>query len=221
MGSQTVSGMTPTLPDDSAWLSGWPRTRFSDRRARSSLARVVDGVVGLAGAALIGVSLVDAVGTFWHNRVLIFPATLEHLAGALLLPSWPWIMISGLMIFGLPKRDGTRWPRRPRRLANWRQAAPWAAALAVILTVVVIGFGLGAGKGALRVLPGGIHQVSTLDLNSAQWTTVSASEYQEWAARFVREDAFFAFFGMALAGFAAAMQRLRRQLTRQETANLS
>jgi hypothetical protein len=202
--------MTPAWPDDSALLSGWPYTRFSDRRARSSLARMIDDIVGLAGAALIGVSLVDAVGTFWHNRVLIFPATLEHLAGALLLPSWPWIMISGLTIFGLPKRDGTRRLRRPRLMANWRQAAPWAAALAVILTVVVIGFGLGAGKGSLRVLPGGIHQVSTLDLNTAQWTTVSAGEYQEWAARFVREDALFALFGMVMVGFAAAMQTLRR-----------
>ena len=212
--------MTPTLPDDSAWLSGWPHTRFSDRRARSSLARVVDYIVGLAGAALIGVSLVDAVGTFWHNRVLIFPATLEHFAGALLLPSWPWIMISGLMVFGLPKRDGTRWPRRSRRLAYWRQAAPWAAALAVVFAVVVIGSVLGAGKGSLRVLPGGIHQVSTLDLNTAQWTTVSAGEYQEWAARFVREDAFFALFGLVLVGFTAAMRSLRRQLIRQEIASL-
>jgi hypothetical protein len=211
--------MTPALADDSALLSGWPRTRFSDRRVRSSFARVVDGIAGLAGAALIGVSLVDAVATFWHNRVLIFPAALEHFAGALLLPSWPWIMISWLMIFGLPKRSGTRRPRSPKRTANRRQAAPWAAALAVILAVVVMGFVLGAAKGSLRVLPGGIHQVSTLNVNSAEWTTVTEGEYQHWAVRFVREDAIFALFGLVLVGFAAAMQTLRRQLIRRGIAN--
>ena len=78
--------------------------------------------------------------------------------------------------------------------------------------MIVVGFVLGGAKGSIRILPGGVHQVSTLDLNSARWTTVSADEYQTWAARFVRGDAIFAIFGLAMVGFGVAIRVLRRRL---------
>ena len=202
--------MRSNPPEPSSLLNNWRRTRFSDWRVRSVIARLIDAAVAAAGVTLIGTSLIDAVGTFWKNKVFIYPATLEHLAGALLLPCWPWIIISAGMIWGIPRRRGNQW--QSRRLVSWRPAAPWAATFAVIVAVIVIGFILGAAKGSLRVLPGGVYQVSTLDLNSAQWTTVSQAEYQRWAARFVREDAFFATFGLAMVGFVAAVRLLRQRL---------
>jgi hypothetical protein len=39
---------------------------------------------------------------------------------------------------------------------------------------------------------------------------VSAATYHLWAARFVREDAFFATFGLAMVVFRAGMHDIRR-----------
>jgi len=70
--------------------------------------------------------------------------------------------------------------------------------------VIVVGFVIGADKGSLRVLPGGVHQVST-SLNNGNWTTVSPQQYEIWDARFVREDAFFGIFALALIGSSLLM----------------
>lgn len=201
--------MTST-PEPWPLLSRWPPTRFSDWRVRSSLARFLDVVVGVAGAALIGVSLIDAIASFWHDTVLIYPTALQRFAGVVLLPCWPWILVSAWMVYGMPRRGRSTWTTWRE---NWRRGVPWLGAFAVIVAVIVIGFVLGASKGSLRVLPGGVHQVSTLDLNSAEWTKVSPAGYRTWAARFIREDAFFATFGLAMVGFVAAIWSLPQWLT--------
>ncbi|MDA8397459.1 MAG: hypothetical protein M0Z29_06365 [Actinomycetota bacterium] len=191
----------------------WPPTRFANWRTHSVLARRADDLVTIAGIALILLSLADSIGSFWHNHVYIHPAALEHFAAILLIPCWLWTLVSAWMVAGIPRRNDNRWPSMRWRSFASRQAIPWVAALAAIIAVLVIGFTLGAAKGSLRILPGGIHQVSTLNLNSAQWTTVTPSEYQHWAAQFIREDAFFATFGLAMAGFTAVIRHLRRKLT--------
>jgi hypothetical protein len=150
----------------------------------SLLARRIDEVVGLAGLVLVGVSLLDAVASFWHDEVVIYPAALERVAGVVLVLGWPWIMVSAWMIYGTPRRRGRSWSAGSWR-PSWRRVAPWLGAFGVVVVVIVVGFVLGAAKGSLHVLPGGVHQVSTLDLNSARWTTVSPAEYQVWAARFI------------------------------------
>ena len=77
----------------------------------------------------------------------------------------------------------------------------------IVLVDVVVGFAIGAAKGSLRVLPDGAHQVSTLGLNSAKWTTVTPAVYNGWAARFIREDAWFGFFGVVMVGFSVLMHK--------------
>jgi hypothetical protein len=199
----------PTPP---GLLAHWPRTRFADGRARSRLARVVDGAIGLAGVALVCVPLLDSVGTFRSNDVLIYPARLNFVAGVLLVFSWPWLLVSAYMIGGIPR------PRRAvqgawnLRTVNWRRAAPWLAAFGVIVAVVVAGFVIGASKGSLRILPSGIHQVSAVGLHLSQWTTVSSAEYRLWAARFVRGEAALSLFGFVVIGFVVLMRQLRRWL---------
>lgn len=204
--------MTPTSPEPWPLPASWPRTRFSNWRARSPFAHFTDAVVGGAGVALIGASLLDAVGTFWDTHVFFYPSPLEHFAAALLLPCWPWMIISAWMIGGTPRRhQGQRW-KQTWSAVNSSRSAPWTAAFGVIVVVLVIGFILGAAKGSLRILPGDVHQVSTPGLNSAQWTTINPTAYRLWAARFVREDAFFAIFGLAMIAFAEAMRSLRQRL---------
>jgi hypothetical protein len=114
--------MTSSPLEPWSLLANWPRTRVSSWRAISSVARPIDEVVAAAGTALIVVSLLDTVGSFWRNHGFIYPASLEPLARAVLLPCWPWIIVSGWMIGGTPSRRGNlrsqrqlahRWPFRP------------------------------------------------------------------------------------------------------------
>lgn len=162
--------------------------------------------------------MVDAIATFWSNTVLVYPAALEHISGALLLPTWPWIIISAWMLLGTSPQN---WRRPLDGIASptWRASIPYVVVFGAIVAVLVAGFILGAAKGSLRTLPTGIHQVSTLDLNKAEWTTVSTSTYHMWAARFVREDAFFATFGLAMIAFCSGLNHLRRRLLEQRVSS--
>jgi len=45
-------------------------------------------------------------------------------------------------------------------------------------------------------------------ISSANWTTGSPQQYQAWDARFVREDATFGIFDLAMIGFSLLMLRL-------------
>jgi hypothetical protein len=74
-----------------------------------------------------------------------------------------------------------------------------AVAAAFCIVVIVGGFAFGAAKGDARLLPGPRYEVSTLDLNQANWTRVSKRQYDLWQARFVREDGLFTLFGLVLA----------------------
>jgi len=86
----------------------------------------------------------------------------------------------------------------------------------LVFVVIVVGFVIGGDKGSLRVLTGGVHQVSTGSMNAGKWTTVSPQQYQMWNARFVREDAFFGYLALFLMGFALLMLRLHRERPRPE-----
>ena len=88
------------------------------------------------------------------------------------------------------------------------------AAVLVSLAAIVVSFAIGAAKGSAQVLPGPVYLVSTLDLNSATPTRVSAAQFGLWQARFVREDSLFALFGLLIVSAAVGMLKLRRQPTR-------
>lgn len=85
------------------------------------------------------------------------------------------------------------------------------AAVLVSLAVIVVSFAIGVAKGSVQVLPGPVYLVSTLDLNSASPTRVSAAQFGLWQARFVREDSLFALFGLLIVTAAAGLLALRRQ----------
>jgi len=209
----------PGLSGQATDVPGAPRqppTRFAMWRLRSRWCMPLDWLVGIAGLTLTLLSCTDSVVSWWGYTVLVYPATLEHVAAVLLLPSWAWVLVSSVMLGGLPRRR-----KRPTRSAlmqawrplkgSWKRILRLLAGIGlVVVAVVVTGFAVGAAKGSLRVLPGGVHQVSTLDLNSANWTTVSRAEYGRWAARFVREDAAFGFFGVVMVGFSLLVHNLRR-----------
>jgi hypothetical protein len=83
--------------------------------------------------------------------------------------------------------------------------------------VIAGGFALGAAKGAVRVLPGPRHQVSTLGINQAAWTTVPLSQFYLWQARFVREDGLIMFFGLiAATGFISLLQATRAAMRERD-----
>ena len=192
--------------------------RFAAWRSRSRLCTVLDWFVGAAGLVLTVVPAFDSVVSWPRNTVLVYPGALERLAGALLLPSWAWVLGSSWMLAGIPAR-GRRSANLPVRQSWGRLGESWKRVLRsvvvagmVVAAIVVVGFVLGAAKGSLRVLPDGAHQVSTLDLNSANWTTVTPAGYNRWAARFIREDAMFGFFGVVMIGFSLLVHNLRRSL---------
>jgi hypothetical protein len=84
-------------------------------------------------------------------------------------------------------------------------------AVAVCGDIVIGGFMVGAAKGSVHVLPRPRYQVSTLDLNNSAGTTVPVSQFQLWQARFVREDGFFMFFGLAVVAFSIVMLGLHHR----------
>jgi hypothetical protein len=127
-----------------------------------------------------------------------------------------WLILSLIIIFGVPRgrRDRSAWPQ------GW--PVPWppiarvglAVAAARCIAVIAGGFAVGAAKGDARLLPGPRYEVSTLDLNQANWTRVSKSQYDLWQARFVREDGPFTLFGLVLAAGSVGLLQLRGTGTR-------
>lgn len=81
----------------------------------------------------------------------------------------------------------------------------------ILLAFIVSGFVVGGAKGSLRVLPGPRYQVSTLDLNLGEWTTVSPAEFGTWQARFVRGDAVFTMLGAFEVAAGVVVLRIRRR----------
>lgn len=190
-------------------------TRFTSWRLRSRACAVIDLIVAAAGSGLVALAAVDSVVSWPANHVLVTDRQLARVAGIVLGPGWPWLFASVIMVFGLRQR---RWDTRPRsltpRIRRWRTGLLVAGAFCV--AVVVGGFVVGAGKGDVRVLPGPRYQVSTLELNNANWTYVPRSEYETWQARFVREDGAFTFFGLVLVVGGLGMYQLHRAATRTD-----
>lgn len=188
--------------------------RYAALRLRSKACYAVDVVVFCLGAVLLVVPVLDSVVSWPSNAVLIEASTLEHLAAVLLIPAWAWILISVAMLIGsrarraTQDRDGRRW--RLRNVHVTPIVLIFAALLLLIVGVITVGFVIGADKGSLRIIHGSVFQVSTLGLNNATWTTITPHEYHVWNARFIREDAFFAVFGLAMIGFSTLMFRLHR-----------
>jgi hypothetical protein len=188
-------------------------TRLTGWRLRSRACAVIDLVVVAAGASLVVLTAVDSVVSWPGNHVLVTDPQLARVAAFLLAPEWPWLIASFIMVFGrsMNRRDRPRsWPVRVPPLS--RIALLVAAALCV--AVVAGGFTIGAAKGDTRVLPGPRYEVSTLDLNNADWTAVSRSQYEAWQARFVREDGLFTFFGLFVVVGGLGLVQLHRAATR-------
>jgi hypothetical protein len=192
-----------------------PATRFTAWRLRSRWCAVADAVALAAGASLCVIAGVDSVASWPSNRVLLSDQDLSRIAGVLLFPTWPWVLASVAMVYGISNtRRDRRAPRAHRpglpRLSAWSRAC-WVSALAACGAIVIGGFIVGAAKGGARVLPGPRYQVSTLDLNQANWTTVPPGQFQLWQARYIREDGLFMFFGLAVVAFCVLMFHLRRR----------
>jgi hypothetical protein len=192
-------------------------TRAAVWRARSRAGFAVDSVVLVLGCVLLLCALADSVVSWPADDVLISAPDLERLGAIILVPSWIWILASGVILFGFRNKRGT---------TDWKKLKPGRALLKrpmvlaffglalLVFFVIVVGFVIGAAKGSLRILPEGVHQVSTLDLNNADWTTVTPHEYQVWDARFVREDALFGYFALFMIGGSLYFHRLHRRSAR-------
>src|SRR4051794_13252313 len=170
----------------------WSRALASVRewRLSSRAARVLDLIMAMAGAGVITGGAVDSLGAWAAGAVWISPMSLEHAMAFLVIPGWSWLLF-GCAI--LPSWDSQRFDLR--RIGR-RRATGLVMTATVCLAVVVGGFLIGGAKGHVRVLPGPRYQVATPGLNDADWTTVSASQYRVWEARFLREDGLFPLFGL-------------------------
>ncbi|MEZ0096072.1 hypothetical protein [Streptacidiphilus sp. EB129] len=196
------------------------RMRPTQWRIRSRACAVGDAVVATAGAALLALAAVDSLASWFSDRVLLDHNDLSHVAGAVLVPGWSWLIVSLLLTM----------PRRPPRPDMAQKAAYRAAqrtlrramfpslrmrvglgCIGILCAGVVIGgFALGAGKGNTRVQPGPRYEVSTVTLNQNAWTPVSPGQYALWQARFVREDGFFTLFGLILTVGSYGLLQLHR-----------
>src|SRR3954468_22710376 len=184
----------------------WSRAlaSFREWRLRSRAAGVLDLIMAMAGVVIITVAAVDSLVTWPSDAIWISPMPLEHAMAFLVIPGWSWLLF-GCAI--LPSWDSQRFDLR--RIGHSR-ATGLVLTATVCLAVVVGGFVIGAAKGHLRVLPGPRYQVATPGLNDAEWTTVSASQYRVWEARFLREDGLFTLFGLFMIVGAVAVAGVRR-----------
>src|SRR3954470_15417569 len=173
-------------------------------RLRSRAAGVLDLIMAMAGVGIITVAAIDSLVTWPSDTIWISPMSLEHAMAFLVIPGWSWLLF-GCAI--LPSWDSQRFDLR--RIGR-RRATGLVMTATVCLAVVVGGFLIGGAKGHVRVLPGPRYQVATPGLNDADWTTVSASQYRVWEARFLREDGLFTLFGLFMIVGAVAVAGVRR-----------
>lgn len=206
-------------PVDDPAMPGSSGTRLTRWRLRSGLCAWIDTIAGLAGVGLFVLVAVDCVYSWPSDAVLLPERDLSLVAGWVLLPFWPWMIASLFVIFGIPARDQRRrsrrggpraWRMSPLPRSVWVRACLAGVAL-VCAAVLIGGFTVGQAKGDARILPGPRYEVSTLDLNQANWTPVSAAQYHLWQARFVRGDAILATFGVALVAVSLGLLELHRR----------
>jgi hypothetical protein len=210
--------------------------RFWRWRLRSPVCAVADTIAVAAGCVLWATAVLDCVATWPANGVLFSDHDLSRLAGALVPACWLWFLMPLVFVgLGRTSRSSQRrlslsaswrwrdWPMRAQWAPSGATAKPLlpppvkaclvAAALASV-AVIVVSFAIGVAKGSVQVLPGPVYLVSTLDLNSATPTRVSAAQFGLWQARFVREDSLFTLFGLVMVSAAACLLALRRQPAR-------
>lgn len=198
-------------------LIGYPWTRFTDRRARSHVCAVVDGVAIACGTALFLVAAVDVLATWPSGRVLLPEPDLSRLAEVTLFPAWVWLFASMLVVFGTENQSdrhlwlGKPFPQQSPFPVLWRGSVRTALKLAMIIAgfMLVLGIATGA-KGDVRTLPGPTYQVSTCSINDCDWTSITPAQYRSWRARFLRQDGVFPMFGVFLVGGCTALLRLHR-----------
>jgi hypothetical protein len=181
-----------------------PEPRFAGWRLRSRSRAVVDMIGAAAGAILYAGAAVDSVASWPSNRVLLDDPDVSRAAALLLAPSWLWLLGSVAMVFGFGRRRVLSW-RQPKTPLRARICLMAAAAVAVAVNAG--GILLGGTKGAVRVLPGPVYQLSA----DSGWTTITVAQFHLWQARFVRLDGFFMFFGLILTAGCLNMLWLHRR----------
>jgi hypothetical protein len=195
------------------------RSRVGRWRVGSPWAAVTDWIMVVAGAAIISVAAADSLVSWPSDTIWITPSRLEQIVGIVLVPAFIWLMASVVMVFDIPRGPkGTFLIPRPRKL-HWRG---WRAKLLAVIAlfclgVTVGGFVNGGAEGSLRVTAGPQYQVSTSDLNAAEWVTVSAAEYRLWEARFIRGHGVFTLFGLWILGGAMAIAQVRREVAAESS----
>src|SRR3954471_9990151 len=163
------------------------------------MAGVLDLIMGVAGLGMITVAAVDSLVSWQSNTIWISPTSLEHGMAFVLIPGWIWLLLGSAVLYSRD-RSGAQLARMGRG-----RAATLAVIATFCLAVIVGGFVIGGDKGSLRVLPGPRYQVLTPGLNDSEWTSVTASQYRVWEARFLRKDGLFTLFGLfMLVGATAA-----------------
>jgi hypothetical protein len=200
----------------------------------------VDVVLVTAGGALCALTAVDVLSTWHTSRAMVDH---EHLLGivvAVLFPSWIWLLASMLLTVPVLGLD-SGWPRSRDPLRSFEATARRAEARLVTRTmyagrpvswvllalgllcicVVAVGFALGTAKGSGQILPGPRYEISTSELNGGAWTAVSADQYAAWQARFVRLDALFTLFGLAMVGGGLGLLQLHRAAAVRTPARLA
>lgn len=164
-------------------------------RVRSRTCAGIDVLVFGIGVLLFVVPLLDSVVSWPGNWVLLSAPRLGPIAGILLVPTWIWVLASMY-----PERRARTPPRDDwyRTALRSPTARAFVALAVVLLTVGLVGWAIGWATGSLRVLPNGVHQVSTSGLDHSSWTSVSGQQYQVWDARFVRADALIGILALAM-----------------------
>ncbi|NNN20970.1 MAG: hypothetical protein HKL80_03090 [Acidimicrobiales bacterium] len=195
----------------------WATSRLAKWRLKSKVCIFIDIIIFVEGLLVIALVTTDNIVSWFGNKVLIPPKTLEIIFGIAIVPGWIWIFLSVAIVTGFRHSKVPR-PKDRKKLPR-SYAISLISILVVFLAFTIVGFVFGGAKGSERILPNGLHQVSTLDLNNADWTTVGPKDYQMWEARFVREDEVFWIFGFAMSVAIGELNIARSSLRSMETLN--
>jgi hypothetical protein len=169
---------------------------------------VLYGAIALVGSASFVFVVTDCVASWFGDRVVIDPGTLEELSFWTLMPGWLVLMASGFLLRDTFFRRDAK-TRRPRLRATRRTVA-LALGVAALLAFV-IGDSAHGKKGSARALAGPVYQISDVVNDDGGWRTVTQSQYQRFEARLVRGESALAIFGAIEVGVAVALVRWRRR----------
>jgi hypothetical protein len=199
--------VTAVRPDDAAPNMWEPRTRSARLWMRSRLVDWIYRAVAVVGAASFAIVATDCVASWFGDRVLIGPGTLNDLSFWTVMPGWLVLMASGFLLrdvfFRRDAKSRPPWPRATRTVTLGFGA--------VVLAAFIIGNSAHGKKGSARVLPGPVYQISSEVDDDGGWMTVTRSQYQQFEARLVRGESGVAMFGPIEVGVCAALLRWRRK----------